>query len=375
MAEGASWPPNSDGILRSVQELFAAGPWWVYKGSLVRELERRFAESHECRYGVSVCNGAVALEVVLRALGIGAGDRVVLPAYDYYSLPRSVAKVGALPAFVDVYPDNLTLNVEQARAAVRNGARAVVAVHLSSSVAKLDALAEMCREEGVPLLEDCAQAHGASFDGRRVGSWGAAGLFSFGGVKLMTCGQGGMVITSDPDLYERCYALANRGLGPDGAMNRHGLIGDNYELSELSAAVLMPQMDTLDELAGRREARMRALDEAVARMEGLRPVRQFDRTTCRSHMRYCCFYLPPRLGAPTRDELVAEACRRGVPLGPGHPAVTTDPRFFQAYGAPGRFPAAEAAAEALVGFHHTELLRDDETWSRHLAVLRELLQA
>src|SRR5260370_29804179 len=173
-----NWPPNNQAILEAIHGLFDSGQWWIYKGDAVRELEHDFAQAHESRFGVSVCNGTVALEVVLRALGIGPGDKVVLPAYDYYSLPKSVSNIGASPLFVDVSKENLTIDVDQVRSVVRQkSVNAVVAGHSSGSVAKVDELADICASAGVHLIEDCAQAARATYDNRRVGSWGRAGAF------------------------------------------------------------------------------------------------------------------------------------------------------------------------------------------------------
>src|SRR5712692_8708065 len=286
------WPPNNEAILQAIHESFEAGNWWIYKGEAVRDFEQRFAKAHGCRFGVSVCNGTVALDVILRGMGIGPGDRVVLPAYNYYSLPKSVSNVGTTPLFVDVCPDNLTLDAEQLQTTLQSGVKAVVAVHISSSVAQIDEISRLCAAAGAHLIEDCAQAHGASYANRRVGSWGKAALFSFGGVKFMTCGQGGIITTSDPALYEKCYALVNRGRTPAGGFNSYGIIGDNYQLSELAAVILRPQLETLDALCARREEMMRFLDDAIASIDGLKPLKQFRKTTCRAQMRYSCFCDP-----------------------------------------------------------------------------------
>jgi dTDP-4-amino-4,6-dideoxygalactose transaminase len=252
------WPVNNGDILKAIHALFDAGTWWIYKGEVVRTFEARFAQAHDCAYGVSVCNGTVGIDVALKVLGIGPGDRVILPAYDFYSLPKSVLNIGATPLFVDVCPENLTIDPAQVQQALAHheGIKAVVAVHISGSLAQLDVLQRLCRAADVWLLEDCAQATGGRYAGRRVGSWGDIGVFSLGGVKLMTCGQGGIITMSNPELYGKCYALVNRGMTIENTLNAHGIIGENYQLSELAAATLGPQLDVLDALCAQRERRM-----------------------------------------------------------------------------------------------------------------------
>lgn len=369
-----NWPPNNQAILEAIHGLFDSGQWWIYKGDAVRELERAFAEAHGSRYGVSVCNGTVALEVVLRALGIGSGDKVVLPAYDYYSLPKSVSNVGASPLFVDVCKENLTIDASQVRSVVRDrSVKAVVGVHISGSVAKVDELADTCNAAGVHLIEDCAQATGAAYDNRRVGSWGRAGVFSFGGVKLMTCGQGGMITTSDPDLYEKCHAIVNRGMSSSWQHNPYSIVGCNYQLSELAAVTLKPQLDMLEELCRAREQVISFLDKAIAEIDGLTPMSQFPKTTCRAQMRYSFYYSPAREGVITREEFIAEAHECDIPLMPGYACVSRDPSLFEEYSGNGIFPVALEAGERVVTVHHPYLLNGIDYWNEAVGSLRAIL--
>ena len=367
------WPVNSGEILESVQRLFASGTWWVYKGDTVREFEGRFAAAHDCEFGVSLCNGTVGLDIVLRALGIGPGDKVILPAYDYYCLPKSVSNVGATPVFVDICRENLTIDADQVHAAVTDDVKAVVAVHLGGAVARVDVLREMCAAAGVHLIEDCAQAAGGRYRGKRVGSWGRAGVFSFGGVKLMTSGQGGMITTSDRELYEKCHALANRGRGPDGTPNAYELIGDNCQMSELSAAVLLPQLEILDGLCDRRRHIMDFLDRAIDAIDGLRPLKTFDGTDCRAQMQYCFHYDGGESGLD-RDEFLRAARQLDIPLRPLHGCVTHDELLFNRYASSQEFPRAEAADGSVVSCFHWDLLRGQEYWKEAVARLAGILE-
>jgi len=247
------WPLNNKEILEAIEKLFSSGKWWIYKGKEAFEFEKKFAAFHNSEFGVSACNGTVPLEIVLRALGIGKGDKVILPAYNYYSLPGSVSRTGAEPVFADVTPENLTIDAEEVKKLITHNVKAVVSVHISSSVAELDRLSEICRDGGIYLIEDCAQSAGAKYGDKHTGGWGIAGLFSFGGIKLMTCGQGGMITTSDKELYEKCYAIVNRGYRPgiygtERGMNPYGIIGENFQMSELSAVILGPQLNILEEI-------------------------------------------------------------------------------------------------------------------------------
>ena len=366
------WPVNSDDILKAIHDLFDSGNWWLYKGDVVRAFEARFAQAHDCAYGISVCNGTVGLDIALKALGIGPGDRVILPAFDFYSLPKSVLNTGATPLFVDVCPENLTIDAEQVQAQIQTeGVKAVVAVHISGSVAQLDVLKRCCDGAGVFLIEDCAQATGARYCGQRVGSWGDLGVFSLGGGKLMTCGQGGMITTSNSELFDKCHALVNRGLTIDGELNPYGIIGENYQLSELAAATLGPQLDILDDLCDQRERRMSWLDQQLLHINGLTPFTQFPNTTCRAQMTYDFFCNPSTIN-PTR--LIQLANERDVPLHQSYSAVSSDARLFNHFSMAGDYPVARAAQDTTVAISHRHFLQDDDFWTRLLSELKILLK-
>jgi dTDP-4-amino-4,6-dideoxygalactose transaminase len=365
------WPVNKADILKAIHGLFDADTWWIYKGESVRTVEARFAQMHDCAYGVSVCNGTVGIDIALRVLGIGPGDRVILPAYDFYSLPKSVLNIGATPVFVDVCPENLTIDAEQVRAVVqREDVKAVVAVHISGAVAQLDVLQNICRSAGVFLIEDCAQATGGRYAGRRVGSWGDLGVFSLGGIKLMTCGQGGIITTSNSELYEKCHALVNRGLTIDDRLNSYGIIGENYQLSELAAVTLGPQLDVLAALCEQRERRMAWLDQQLEQVDGLIPFRQFPGTTCRAQMAYS-FFCDPH--AMKQELLIQKAGARNIPLRKGYTTIFSDARLFSHFRAVGDCPVARTAEHSTVAIPHRHFLEEDRYWTDVVAELRALL--
>ena len=355
-------PINSDDILISIGALFDSDRWWIYKGELVREFEDKFSRFHGCASGVSTCNGTVPFEIVLRGLGIGPGDKVILPAYDFYSLPKSISNVGAIPVFADVCETNPTIAPIEIEDLLATGAKAVVVAHICGAVAEVDTIAEICRGSGVYLIEDCAQAAGARYAGRPVGSFGIAGLFSFGGIKLLTSGQGGMITTSDEELYEKCYAMTNRGIDSTGKMNSFGIVGDNYQMSELSAATLIPQLDLLEKLSSRREDIMSLLDTSISAIEGIVPVSHFDRADRRAQMRYCFYYQYAEEDEYALDSLVNRAMKGGIPLQRLHKCVWNDERLAGMYKDQRKYPNSARAEASLIGIHHSDILKGFEYW-------------
>ena len=365
-----TWPPRCRSLEEAFSEIFSSGDWWKYTGERVRKLEREFPGSHQSRFGVSVCNGSLAIDIALKALDVKPGDEVILPAYDFYSLPKSVLNVGATPVFVDVTASNLTMDKKEVEKKINSRTRAVVAVHISGSVAELDALSQIAKEHNVCLVEDCAQAHGAIYDGKKVGSWGDLAIFSFGGVKLMTCGQGGIIITSDEELYSRCYAITNRGHLPDGTMNPYRIIGENYQMSELQAAILLPQIGLLESYSRRREKACALLDLELSEIDDIDVLSQFPKTQRRAHMRYsfyCQSQLPKRV-------LIERLRQAGIPAMPGYSSARTDPRLQKAFADQGDdFPNSKAAEEEIVGIHHIFLLNERQVLIGLAKIIRENL--
>jgi 3-amino-5-hydroxybenzoate synthase len=367
-----SWPPKSKEIEQAFAEIYSSGDWWRYTGERVRKLEREFPRSHQSRFGVSVCNGSVAIDIALKALGVGPGDEVILPAYDFYSLPKSVLNVGATPVFVDVTPGNLTIDRQEVEKKISPRTRAVIAVHISGSVAELDALKRVAEENNIRLIEDCAQAHGAIYDGKKVGSWGDLAVFSFGGIKLMTCGQGGMIVTSDKELYNRCYAITNRGHLPDGTVNPYGIIGESYQMSELQAAILFPQIGLLEPYSQKREEACSLLDRELSNVEGVEILSQFPKTGLRAHMRYSFYYKNRLARELPRERLIERLKQAGIPAMPGYSSAGTDPGLQRVFADQGDdFPNSEAAEQEIVGIHHTFLLSESQVLGRLAETIRE----
>lgn len=230
--------------------------------SLERELAARLGVAH-----AHVCSsGTAALSVALAAAGIGAGDEVIVPPFTFVATVEALLLAGAVPVFADI-DETLCLDPAALAGALSERTRAVLPVHMCGAMAQIDAISEFCAERGLVLIEDSAQALGASFRGRAVGSFGAVGCFSFDAVKTITCGEGGAVITDDQELYHRAEQYADHGhdhRGDDRGMDGHSILGANYRLSELNAAVGLAQLRKLDRILERQREHKSALREAFA---------------------------------------------------------------------------------------------------------------
>jgi 8-amino-3,8-dideoxy-alpha-D-manno-octulosonate transaminase len=233
-----------------------------------RELEAELCRRTGAAHAQVVSSGTAALTTALAALGVGAGDEVVMPTFTFVASFEAVLSVGATPVLADV-DDTLTLSPAAARAAVTPRTRVVMPVHMCGSMAELGALDALCREKGLALLEDACQATGGTWQGRALGTVGKAGCYSFDFVKTITCGEGGAVVTSDAEVARRCDQYSDHGhdhLGADRGADLHPALGYNFRISELHAAVGLAQIRKLDAflaLQRRNKAALRRALEAV----------------------------------------------------------------------------------------------------------------
>lgn len=222
------------------------------RGGPVAQFEQEWAAYCGADRAIGVGNGTDALQLTLRALDIGPGDEVILPANTFIATAEAVLLVGAIPRFADVDPDTLLVSAETVRPIVSARTKALIVVHLFGQVADMDALTSLCDEIGIALIEDAAQAHGATWRGRRAGSFGRAACFSFyPGKNLGAFGDGGAVVTSDAWLADRIDAMRDHGR-PNGAHLTHLGIGTNSRLDTLQAAILSAKLTRLDDWTDRR---------------------------------------------------------------------------------------------------------------------------
>ncbi|WP_343700547.1 DegT/DnrJ/EryC1/StrS family aminotransferase [Chitinophaga sp.] len=232
-----------------------------------KELEQALRERFNVQYAQLTSSGTTALTTAMAALGIGAGDEVIMPTFTFVASFEAVLSVGATPVLVDV-DDTLTLAPAAVKAAITPCTKAVMPVHMCGSMADMDALEEICREHKLLLLEDACQSTGATHKGRALGSIGDAGTFSFDFVKTITCAEGGAVITNNKDIYTKCDAYSDHGHdhlgGADRGADGHPHLGYNFRISELHAAVGLAQIRKLDKFLAILRNNKQVLKETLA---------------------------------------------------------------------------------------------------------------
>lgn len=219
--------------------------WVSANGRFVNEFQNKFADYCGSKYAIACANGTVTLMLIMKALNIGPGDEVIMPTLTYVATANAVASCGAKPVFVDSDPDTWNVDPAAIEAAITHNTKAIIPVHLYGLACDMTAIMDISIRYGIPVVEDAAEAHGAIWDGKRVGSIGKIGSFSFFGNKIITCGEGGMIVTDDDDLYRRMNLLKAQGMDSK-KRYWHVIRGYNYRMTNMQAAVGLGQLEKID---------------------------------------------------------------------------------------------------------------------------------
>ncbi|TKC87281.1 DegT/DnrJ/EryC1/StrS family aminotransferase [Trinickia terrae] len=309
------WPRTTAAAEAAVTDVLRSGRWAVsgLSNGAGDAYDTRFARAFAQYNGVGFCiptaNGTSALMCAMRALGIGAGDEVIVPGLTWVACASAVVAIGATPVLVDIDPHSLCIDPAAARDALTPRTRAIMAVHLFNAVADLDSLTALANDAGIALIEDCAQAHGARWRGKRVGSIGTVGTFSMQNGKVLTAGEGGACICSDAELADRIYRARSDGRrlsaqrAPAGRMDLEeagGVFAQNFCLSEIQAAVLCARLHDLDDENRLRAQRVERLRRSLSEIGGF----GLQRSSAGSEQT-TLYHFPVRLEGPAFDGIDA----------------------------------------------------------------------
>jgi perosamine synthetase len=260
-------PWLSENARRYVLDCVDSG-WISSLGEYVGRFEREFARFCEAGHGVATSNGTTALHLALATLGLGPGDEVLVPDLTFVATANAVRYTGATPVLVDVDPATWAIDPADLARRVSPRTRAIVPVHLYGHPADMDPILDLARSHGLSVVEDAAEAHGARYKGRRVGSLGHLATFSFYGNKIVTTGEGGMVVTSDPTFAERAAFLRDHAMDPR-RRYYHPEIGFNYRMTNIQAAIGCAQLEQIETILARRKAIAAAYEAGLAGLTGL----------------------------------------------------------------------------------------------------------
>jgi 3-amino-5-hydroxybenzoate synthase len=355
------WPhydeAEREGLIRALEQ----GLWWRMGGDEVNSFEREFADHHGAEHALAVTNGTHALELALQCMDVGPGTEVIVPAFTFISSSQAAQRLGAVAVPVDVDPDTYCIDVAAAADAVTPRTKVIMPVHMAGLMADMDALAKLSADTGVQILQDAAHAHGARWQGKRVGELGSVSTFSFQNGKLMTAGEGGAVLFPEKEMHERAFLRHSCGRPKNDTRYLHLIAGSNMRLNEFSASVLRAQLSRLDAQIAVRDERWALLSRLLAGIDGVVPQGDDPRADRNSH--YMAMFRVPGITEERRNALVERLVAAGLPAFAGFRAIYRTDAFWE-IGAPDesvdavakRCPNTEALSRDCVWLHHRVLL-------------------
>jgi len=309
--------------LQYVTECVVSG-WISSTGPFVHRFEEIFARFCGVKHAIAASNGTTALHLAMLALGIGSGDEVIVPSLTFIATANAVTYTGATPVFVDCDPDTWTIDIPSVEAAVTSRTRAIIPVHLYGHPANMKPLLAIAKRHKLAVVEDAAEAHGALFDGKSVGSIGDIGIFSFYGNKIATTGEGGMLVTNNDAVADKVRILRDHGMTP-GHRYWHTILGYNYRLTSLQAALGVAQMERIDEIIQAK------LQIANLYKDGLKNIPGITLPGCASWARnvywlYSIVIDGEKFGR-SRDEVMQLLQKQGVDTRPFFPPLHRQPIY------------------------------------------------
>jgi perosamine synthetase len=298
--------------------------WISSKGRFINEFESKFADFVGVNYAASVSNGTVALHLAMIALGIGPGDEAIVPSLTYISSVNAIVYVGATPIFIDSLPDTWQMDPDDLKRKISVRTKAVMAVHLYGHPCEIELVNEICKTNGLFLIEDCAEALGSKYGNRHVGTYGDISTFSFYGNKTITTGEGGMVVTNDETLFDRSVHFKGQGL----AKHRqywHDVIGYNYRMTNICAAIGLAQLEQIDGFLKRKRDIAKFYEQNI-----INPKIDFHyEKSGVTHSYWMCSILTPN--SNLREELRENLALEGIETRPLFYPVHTMPMYSQKY--------------------------------------------
>jgi dTDP-4-amino-4,6-dideoxygalactose transaminase len=364
------WPQPDPAVQAALEEVYGSGDWGRYHGPRCEQLTARLAEMHGVEFAYLVSSGTFAVELALRAVGVAPGDEVILAGYDFPGNFRAIEAIGAKPVLVDLAADSWSLDPESLPLAISERTKAILVSHLHGTLARMKQIVEFANEHRIRVVEDACQTPGATVAGLPAGTWGDVGVLSFGGSKLLTAGRGGAIVTRHAEILQRAKIFCERG-------------NQAFPLSELQAAVLLPQLASLPERNKIRRHNVLRLLSGLGQVTRLSATcaaayspADSDRnqnvipTNGPTYYKLGIHFLPVESAAVSREQFIAAIQAEGVALDAGFRGFTkrTERRCRRV----GTLVHAERAMESTLLLHHPVLLQSAEMLDRVITAFRKV---
>jgi dTDP-4-amino-4,6-dideoxygalactose transaminase len=330
-----SWPVADAREEKALVDLVRSGKW--FRGQNVASFETAYATLTGAKGCLATANGTSALITSLSAMGIGPGDEVIVPPYTFVATINAVLLLHAMPVFVDSDIETFQIDARKIEAAITDRTRLIMPVHLGGSAADLDTILAVAKKRTVAVVEDACQAHLAEWRGRKVGTYGRTGCFSFQASKNLNSGEGGAILTDDDELLEGCYRFHNnsRGRRNTGADFSYRNTGANLRMTEFQAALLLAQMTRLEEQSRTREQNAAYLTGVLKQIPGISPARMYEGCTRNAYHLYMFRYDPAAFSGLPRAAFLKALAAEGIPASSGYSPLNKEPFIYAALSRPG----------------------------------------
>ncbi|HZT40172.1 MAG TPA: DegT/DnrJ/EryC1/StrS family aminotransferase [Bryobacteraceae bacterium] len=321
------WPVHDEAEDSAMLEVVRSGRWGRLNGSAVSRFESMYASLMGAGHCLATSSGTTALFTALSALGVGPGDEVVLPAYTFVACANVILQHYALPVFADTDPETFQIDPASLESAITDRTAALMPVHLGGATFEVERVQAIANKRGLPIVEDSCQSHLAEWRGKRTGSFGKAGCFSFQASKNLNSGEGGAVLTNDAEMAERCYAFHNnsRGRRQAGADFSYQQSGFNARMTEFQAAILLSQMKRLEQQYETREKNAAYLSSMLRELGGLTPARTYAGCTRNAYHLYMMRYDAEQFAGLPRARFLKALAAEGVPASGGYSPLNKEP--------------------------------------------------
>jgi perosamine synthetase len=387
-----SWPVFDEREEKALVEVLNSRKWYRGNGQTVSRFEEAYARLTGARHCIAIANGTSALFASLAALDVGPGDEVILSTYTFIATLNAVFLQHALPIFVDTDPETQQMDARKLEAAITDRTAAIIPVHLGGNACDLDAIMEISLRRKVPVIEDACQAHLAEWKGRKLGTLGATGCFSFQASKHLNSGEGGAILSNDDEVAARCYAFHDnaRARRPKGhGSPYHGCRGANLRLTEMQAGLLLAQMTRLEEQSKTREQNAQYLTTQLREIPGILPARMYDGCTRNAYHLYMLRYQPERFAGLPRAKFLQALQAEGIPFSGGYSPLNKEAYVRETLGSKAytriyppevltgweertRCPANDRLCEEAVWFTQTMLLGPRQDMDDIVAAIRKI---
>lgn len=379
-----NWPVYDENEIQLVTEVIKSQNWWRVTGSKVTIFEEKFAKFQGCTHCLGVTNGTSAIQLALDVLEIGAGDEVIVPAMTFISTGLAVINCNATPIMVDIDPDTLCMIPEKFEEAITEKTKAVIPVHMAGNACNMREICRIAQKYNLRIIEDAAHSHGGEYDQKRLGSFGDISIFSFQNGKLMTCGEGGAMLTNHRDLYEKAYVIQDVGRPHGDKIYEHVVRGENFRMNEFQAALLLAQMDRVNEQNTLREKNALILDQILSQIEGIKVQTRAENTNIFTHYMYMFYYKKEYFNNLSREKFVDYLIAEGIPANVCFP-IMANVKFIKENNYSGRIvdtnrvaswdvSNASSAADDVIWLHHRVLEGDELDLADIVGAIKKIQQ-